>query len=259
MRHERASVHRAGAAGVAQLSDTSMDRSALLDLLSGTRLFAGLDAGALELTLAASASRGLSAGSALFRQGEPPAFLFFLVQGQVKVSQVNSGGASFTIGYMGSGDVIGCVAVFRQVPYPATATAVVESTALAWPAAQMTELMERHPRMTANALDLVGSRTEDMLRRLREMATERVTTRVARTLLRLHGQAHGQSGHSAGAGAATSLAVSRQDIAEMAGTDLYSVSRALSRWRQQGIVDAKRRCVIVLDRRRLASLASEGD
>jgi CRP-like cAMP-binding protein len=256
MRRERAGVRRAGAA---QLSDTSTGRPALLDLLSGTRLFAGLDAGALELTLAASASRSLSAGSALFRQGEPPAFLFVLVQGQVKDSQVNSSGASLTIRYMGSGDAIGCAAVFRQVPYPATATAIVKSTALAWPAAQITELMERYPRMTANALDLVSSHTEDILRRLQEMATERVTTRVARTLLRLHDQADGQSGHTAAAGAATSLAVSRQDIAEMAGTDLYSVSRALSRWRQQGIVDAKRRSVIVLDRRRLTSLAGEND
>lgn len=229
----------------------------LPDLLSRTKLYRGLDPDALASLLASAAFRTLPAGAVLFRQGGEPASLYLLAQGQVKVSQIGAGGAPFTIRYIGPGDIAGCVAVFRRISYPTMATAVVESATLAWTGAQIAEAMDRHPRLMANALDLVGSRAEEMMYRLREMATERVSTRVAQTLLRLHDQVYKQSG-CPGTGLAASLAVSHQDIAEMAGTDLYSVSRALSRWRQQGILEAKRCRVVILDRGRLAQLANDG-
>jgi CRP-like cAMP-binding protein len=58
--------------------------------------------------------------------------------------------------------------------------AIVDSRILTWPSALVGELMERHPRIAANALEMVGGRTEEMLRRSREFATELVERRIAR-------------------------------------------------------------------------------
>lgn len=69
----------------------------------------------------------------------------------MKVGQVTGNGASLTIRFMEPGDVPGCVAVFRRSPFPATATAVVDSRLLAWPAARIGQLLEQQPRVAADA------------------------------------------------------------------------------------------------------------
>jgi CRP-like cAMP-binding protein len=153
---------------------------------------------------------------------------------------------------MGPGEVPGCVAVFRRVPFPATATAVVDCCTLVCPVGRLDELMTRHPRITRNALEIVGSRTEEMLERLGEFATEPVERRIARALLRLHGQ----SRH--GAGAQTVLPMSRQDIADMVGSTLYTVSRTLSEWERQGLIISGRQRIVLLDPERLAEIGHAG-
>ena len=146
----------------------------------------------------------------------------------------------------------GCVAVFRRIPYPATATAVVDSRLLAWPWARVSELLERHPRIAANAVEVVGTRTEEMLHRLREFALEPVEHRIARALLRLSGQA----GRRVDAGVEIAFPLSRQDIAELTGSTLYTVSRTLREWERQGLVVSGRQRVVVRDPARLSEIAA---
>jgi CRP-like cAMP-binding protein len=208
--------------------------------LARAALFAGVEGSILQSVLAAAIRRVLPARSVLFRQGDASDYLHLLTRGHMKVGQVDGAGNPLIVRFMGPGDFVGCVASFRHVPYPATATAVTESAVLSWPSGKIAAFMERHPQMATNALDMVGSRTEEMLHRLREMATERVESRIAKTLLRLAG---GEP--TPQAGVEIGFAVSRQDIAEMAGTDLYNVSRVLSRWKRLGIVDTHRQRIVI--------------
>ncbi len=156
-----------------------------------------------------------------------------------------------TIRIMGPGDIIGAVAAFRQIPYPATATAVTDCIVLSWPISWVLALMERYPALRANALDFVGRRTEELVNRLRETATERVDQRIARALLRLADQ----TGHPAAGGVEIGYKLSRQDISEIVGTDLYTVSRVLRSWADRGLVSASRLQVVLLDRVGLERIA----
>jgi CRP/FNR family transcriptional regulator, nitrogen oxide reductase regulator len=49
--------------------------------------------------------------------------------------------------------------------------------------------------------------------------------------------------------------ISRQDIAEMTGTTLHTVSRILSAWESNGIVEGGRQKLLVKDLARLQALA----
>lgn len=211
------------------------------DLLSRTPLFAGLGAEALETIAAMATPRLIRAGQALFRQGSEPAGLHLLAQGRLKVAHTAGDGTVLTIRLVQPGEVPGCVAAFRHIPYPATATAVVDSRVLTWPATHLGELMGRYPKVTANALEMVGGWTEELLHRLREFTTEPVERRIARALLRLLNQ----TGQPAGGAVEVGFPLSRQDIAEMAGTTLHTVSRTLSEWERRGLVSGGRRRVII--------------
>jgi CRP-like cAMP-binding protein len=75
-------------------------------------------------------------------------------------------------------------------------------------------------------LRLQGRHLREIQARCRESATERVERRIARAVLRLTRQA----GRRVEQGVRTEFPISRQDIAEITGTTLCTVSRTLSGW-----------------------------
>jgi CRP-like cAMP-binding protein len=85
------------------------------------------------------------------------------------------------------------------------------------------------------------------------MSTEQVERRIAHTLLRLVKQA----GRKTAQGIEIDFPISRQDIAEMTGTTLHTVSRTLSAWETQGLVEGGRQRIVVCDPHRLFMLAEQ--
>jgi CRP-like cAMP-binding protein len=80
-----------------------------------------------------------------------------------------------------------------------------------------------------------------------------VEHRVAQALLRL---VH-QSGRKVKEGILVDFPITRQEIAEVAGTTLHSVSRVLSGWQEAGLVVVGRRKVIVCDVEGLSRIAEQ--
>jgi CRP/FNR family transcriptional regulator, nitrogen oxide reductase regulator len=67
-----------------------------------------------------------------------------------------------------------------------------------------------------------------------------------------------QAGRKVERGVAIDFPISRQDIAEMTGTTLHTVSRILSGWESQGLVESGRQRVVITDPHRLFALSEEG-
>jgi CRP-like cAMP-binding protein len=107
--------------------------------------------------------------------------------------------------------------------------------------------------MALNGLRMVAGRFRDLQRRYQELATERVERRVARTLLRLTRQA----GKGVPEGVLLDLPLSRQDLGDLTGTTLYTVSRILSRWEQDGLITTGRERVIVCKPHGLVAIAED--
>ena len=156
------------------------------------------------------------------------------------------------MGFMGAGDLVGCVAVFRQFPFPATAIASRDTTALCWGSPQILDLLRRYPAIAGNALNAVGDRTREMVDRLSEMTDKGIEARVAGALLRLIGQV----GRPGPAGIEIAKPVTRKDIAEMTNVNYFTVSRILGNWQREGLVRLGRVRIVVVDPRRLARIAA---
>jgi CRP-like cAMP-binding protein len=117
----------------------------------------------------------------------------------------------------------------------------------------MQELLERFPRLARNLMVLLSNQIQILQDRLREMATERVERRIAHTLLRLIRHA----GRKVDEGILLDLPLTRLDLAELSGTTLYTVSRILSRWEADGIVNSKRQQVVIRVPHRLVVIAED--
>ncbi len=221
------------------------------EIICRTTLFRGVPGAALEKAHEAARAVAAPAKTVLFHQGDAPAQLILVGKGFVKMGQVSGRGEASIIRIMEPGDVIGCVAVFRRSPYPATATTLTDSLMLSWPAASILDLLDRYPEVRANALEIVGGRAEELVQGLHGMATARVEQRIARALLRLAER----TGLAADEGTEIGFPLSRQDLAELVGTDVFGVSRILRRWAEQRLVIADRLRVVLLNRGHLTRIA----
>ena len=156
---------------------------------------------------------------------------------------------------IGPRDAFGGVAAFGGTMYPITAEAVTDAMALEWPGTVMASLMERHPKLAVNALKFVAARLHELQVQYRQLAIEKVERRVARALLRLVQQ----SGRRVETGVLIDLPLSRDDIAQMTGTTLYTVSRIISRLEADGILEAGRQRMVIRHPDGLVKIADDLD
>ncbi len=230
-------------------AESPLDRAVLKKI----SVFAGLDDHALDYALQAARKRRVAQGDTVFHQGDEATSFFVLIDGRLKVTQTTPEGLQVIIRYIGPREMFGCVAVCGGLTYPGTATAVEGTTIVGWGKATTQDMMERFPRLAMNALGTLGSRIQESHARLRELSTERVERRIAHALVRLVTQA----GRKVPEGVEIDFPMTRQDLAEMTGTTLHTVSRTLSTWEANGIVENRRQKVIIRDPHALVSIAED--
>ena len=225
---------------------------AVTEVQTDYELFQDLDQGSVDLILGQAKFSRVCPRTTLVRQGDRPAHLLLLAAGRVKVSRVANDGRESTVHLMQSGDLIGCAAVFRDLPYLATATSVGICETYAWSRNQAFALMEAHPRFAVNALTLLSGRLADLFRREAEMANGPVRRRLATQLLKLCPASETDPGTPG------EVRMTRQELGQLCGTTLFTVSRVLCNWERAGIVVLGRERVRVIDHTRLSRIAAGG-
>lgn len=223
-------------------------------LIQGLDMFRSLSDADLDAILKNANALLLSEGEAAFHQGQVAERFFILLHGRLKVVQITDDGEQIIVRHVNPGDIFGMAKAMSRDRYPASTIAVLESLVLSWPAAAWDALMSKSPQFAAGAIQTVGNRLQDAHSRIRELSTEEVEQRVARALLRLVED----SGTPTDDGIRINFPITRQEIAELTGTTLHTVSRLLSAWKNQGIVTSGRRQITVCSLDELTRLARPG-
>jgi CRP/FNR family transcriptional regulator, nitrogen oxide reductase regulator len=197
----------------------------------------------LSFILKNSITRSIEEGSFFFFQGDQAEYLYVLISGQAKLQQSGPNGQQVNLRTIQPWQMFGALGAVRQgAAYPATAQALEDCTVLAIQSGFLHEMLETRSQMAFDLMTLMTSYIQEMQARYRELATERVEQRVANVLIRLAGQSDIKTGKAA----AVELSFSRQDLAEMTGTTLYTVSRLLSQWTRQGIIKTGRERIMII-------------
>ncbi len=210
-------------------------------------LFDGLAPEAIDDILSFASSRRYPAGEVVFEQGSAAGQFFLLLHGRLRATQVTAEGQQVVVRVVNPGDICGIARAMRRTDYPATAAAVADSILLAWPMTCWDSFMRDHPRLAVTAMQTIGGRLQEAQTRMRELSTEAVERRVAHAVLRLANQA----GKRDADGVRIDFPISKQDIAEMTGTTLHTVSRILTAWENAGLVEGGRQKLLVKDAHQL--------
>lgn len=228
---------------------TDVERRILRELA----LFERLDDRALDEVAGHGALRRFTAGRPVFVQGARAREFFILISGKLKVTQLTEDGQQVVVRFVVPGELFGIARALQRSDYPGTATAVIDAAAVAWPMSFWDSFVERNSSLAISAMQTMGQRLQESHTRLREIATEEVERRVAHAILRLARQ----SGVREKDGIRIDFPISKQDIAEMTGTTLHTVSRIMSAWQARGLVRTGRQKLLVRDPHGLTTLADE--
>lgn len=222
-------------------------------LVAELPMFAGLSSEELGEILREARSARFTRNSEVFSQGEDAHSFFLLLNGHVRASKTTPTGEQVVMRYVSPGEIFGVAPAMGLRQYPATATAADDSVVLAWPSTAWPRLVAKFPALATNTLQAVGSRLQESFTRVVEMSTEQVEQRVAHTLVRLARQ----SGRQVDRGVEIDFPISRQDIAQMTGTTLHTVSRILSGWEQAGLIESGRQRIVLCEPQKIYALAEQ--
>ena len=216
-------------------------------------LFRDLEADQLEEVLQAAHQHRLAKETYLFHQGDAADQIHVLLEGSLRLSQVTPEGQQVLLHYLYPGQSVAILAVLSEMEYPASAQAVEDSLILAWDRETMSGLMLRFPRIALRAIEVLAGHARGFQDRIRELSTERVERRLARALLRLAQQV----GSKVQDGVRINLSLSRQDLSEMTGSTLFTVSRILSQWESEGLIETRRGKILIRAPHDLVAIAEE--
>lgn len=221
-------------------------------ILAQIPLFAGLSEDQLDSIDKRMVSLSWAEGDRLYGAGEPAKHLYVVAVGQVKATQSARNGQDAITDILAPGDLFGALSVRTQPVYAETVEALTTTCALRMNTDVFREVLLEHPQVALRVLDDVTA----LLARARSAASRyakaTVAQRVATTLLSLADK-FGQQGAS-GDGTLIQLPLSRADLARMTASTPESVSRVMSRLREDGVIDSGRRWTSILDRNKLIAI-----
>jgi CRP-like cAMP-binding protein len=224
--------------------------SSRAEILARVPLFRPLSPAELEAVAARFREDRFEHDALIFHEGDPSARFWVVSAGQVKIVKYGEGGKEIVVEVISPGEVFGGATMLipRQ---PATAVALSDTAALSLPLDDYKRLLHDHPGVAVQVIETLGERMQGFIR-MRAIAGERVERRVAHILLKLANK----FGEKTEAGWLIQAGLTRQDIAELAGTTIETAIRVMSRLSKEGIVKTLRGgYVVILDRRALQDLA----
>ncbi len=173
--------------------------------------------------------------------------------GSVKHTQLSPNGNEVILRMSGKGEPVGVPSDPLSCSHTCSARAMEQCKASVWEYSKLKDLLAKYPQIGINISQILSGRLQELEKRFREVATEKVAQRLALELLRLMKKV----GKPMRGGVEVGL--SREELAQMTGTTLFTISRTLSKWAEEGFVLPRREAVVVLDAERLEQVGADGE
>lgn len=172
-------------------------------------------------------SQNLKAGETLFEQDEHDDRLFVLDKGLLEVSVYSANGRKHALNLLRPESIFGEIAMFDPGPRTARIEAVEDCQLRYIRQAALIAEIAREPHLAAELLSLAGKRMRWMSRQMEEQVFLPPAPRLAAKVLYL-------------AGDDNEIEMSQAQLADYVGVTREVVSKILSEWRREGIVQLSR-------------------
>jgi CRP-like cAMP-binding protein len=214
-----------------------------------SRLFSGILPADFTAICRLARVKQFDRGEMLHLEGDAVDRVIMVTSGSVKLTKMSQAGDEVILRLAAPGDILSVEGLIWCGLHCTTAEVFRSCQTLIWDPPVFKNLIERYPVLHQNMVVILGEHLRELEERFREVATGKVGPRVALQLLRLLESI----GRPVDAG--VEIGLSREELAQMTGTTLFTVSRLLSAWEARGVVKPRREAVAVCDVESLHALA----
>ncbi len=177
----------------------------------------------------------------IFGEESIPVFLYFLVKGKVKTYRSHEYGKELITTLYKEGDFFGYNALLEEKPYAETAEALEEAEVCLIPKEDFYALVHNNVNVMRTFIKMLSGNIAEKEKQLLNLAYSSVRKRVAEALLHL------QERYSKPADQTFSMAISREDLANMVGTATESLIRTLSEFKEDKLIEIKGSSITIVD------------
>ena len=200
----------------------------------------------LEKIIAARKVRAIKKKQIVYYEGDNVSGVYLVMQGKVKTFKLSEDGRELLTGMYGHEEYFGITSLLLNAPYTETAEAMEDSTVCMLPKDLMEDLLHRYPDVARQFIEILSNNLQEKEEQLLQLAYHSVRKRMAEVLARLCKQEQ--------EGPELTLRISRDNLAAMAGMATETVSRILSDFKDEGIIERKGSQIVILDQVRLQQM-----
>lgn len=184
----------------------------------------------------------------IYTEGNFPRAVYYVEKGKVKIHRANASGKELITTIHGAGDFFGYTAILEHTAYPDSATALEDSEIYRVEKDDFFSLLHKNASVSGRFIQLLAGNLQDREKQLIQLAYNSVRKKVAEALLTLCKKyANNESTEIV-------FQISREDLANLAGTATETTIRTLSDFKDEGLLDIAGGNLIIRNTEKLAQL-----
>jgi len=222
----------------------------ILPFLRSHTFFGGLPDEALSALIARGHTRRYSRGETIYRRGEPGDSLMVLLEGRIKVTNVNVDAREVVLNFLGVGDINGEIAALDGKQRTADVIAIEGCEVFVVYARDLIPALRANPDAMLEIIQLLCDKLRSASAIIEDNTLE-MRGRTARGLQRLANQ-HGRISKQ---GIRLQLTLSQRELGAYLGLSRENVSRQLGQLKDANVIKLEGSQIMITDEQGLAAIA----
>ena len=181
----------------------------------------------------------------LYYEGDKVTGIYLILKGKIKTTKIADDGRELTTGIYDADQFVGANVLFSNDSYIDNAIALEECSLSFFPIQELEKLISQYPDVAGKFIKILSNEVCDKEEQLLQMAYSSVRKRIAESLLSYHKQ-HCTNGEN--------ISLTRYEIANLSGTAPETVSRTLTDFENEGLINKNRNELILLNPQKLGNL-----
>ena len=184
----------------------------------------------------------------IYREGERPKALYYVVSGKVKLSRTNNDGKELITLLLGKGDFFGYIPILEESNYIEDAQVLEDTQVMIIPKEDFVQLISNDMQIARQFIKIITHNILDKEEDLLNLAYNSVRQKVAYGLLQLHEKYKNVEEPD------PILKMSRENMAQAIGIATESLIRTLGDFKDEKLIDIQTGKIQVLNEKKLRSM-----
>jgi len=186
--------------------------------------------------------RNFKTKTEVFREGDFPLYLYYVVKGKLKAFKTNDNGKELILNLYNTGDFLGYTDLIQESNFTETIEALEDSEICLIPKKDFNTLLNSNFQVSQKFIKLLSKNVKENEANILKIAYNSVRKRISEALLRFSEDNQ------------ASMKISREDLANLAGTTQETAIRTLSDFRDEKLIEIELGKISILNLDKLKRL-----